>query len=223
MGGRALPGLVLLLAAASRALADDAASRDYFPLRVGNWWAYEELDEQGKALSRETWTLIAGDTGNRAGEFHLHSFTKRLDALGRIGRRWEGDEYLRITADGVRKRYPAGHDAELEVLLLKEPARFGTRWRDAQGSCEVVTEGIPCVGPRGVLPDCLVVICRLGEPTATVVTSTYAREVGMVRQKVDVLQLLPSLVGGAGVAVPSDPSASGHSMLHLTAYHLGAP
>jgi hypothetical protein len=211
--------LVALVASATPARGDDGRTPAYFPLQLGNWWFYEELDDQGQTLSRETWTVIAATPADRAGEFHLRSYTKRLDMLGHDGRRWEGHEFLRTTAVGLGKRYPArGGDAELEVTLLKEPLASGTQWHDAQGDCEVLARGA-CAGPRGELPDCAVVACRLGRPTATVVTSTYARGVGMVRQEVDVVQFMPGL-HGAGPMLPSDDAKGGHSTLRLTAFHV---
>src|SRR6185436_794345 len=101
IGGRGLPssrfmyksamrprrGVACLTLALSTSLhAGELASAPYFPLRVGNWWAYAERSEEGSILSRETWSLVEGD----AGEFHLRSFTKRLDALGRTRNRFEG-------------------------------------------------------------------------------------------------------------------------------------
>lgn len=206
------------LAASPAVFADGSASSTYLPLRVGNWWAYEEQGAEGNTLSRETWNVVAADAHSRAGEFHLRSLTKRLDALGHTGDRFEGHEYLRESPDGLRKRYPAGGAAELEVLLVKEPASHGTRWRDAQGSCEVA-ERAPCAGPHGPLHDCLTIVCTLGEPPATIVTSTYARGVGMVRQEVNVLQLIPAMDGPATI-VPSDARRDGHSLLRLTDYHV---
>jgi hypothetical protein len=211
--------LLVVAAAPARALAGEIAAPAYFPLGGGNWWAYEELDEEGNALSRETWTVLRRAPDDRTGEFHVRSSTKRLDVLGRNGgRRWEGHEYLRSSAAGLHKRYPAGRDAEIEVLLLKEPVASGTRWHDAQGDCEVRSRG-PCSGPRGELPDCAVVVCRLGTPTATVVTSTYGRDIGMVRQEIDVLQFLPS-IHGAGALLPCDSTKAGHSVLRLTGFHV---
>jgi len=212
---RAAALCVLLLAAvASPARADDR----YFPLHLGNWWAYEEEDANGVRLSRETWTLIGSD----AGEFHLRSTTKRLDALGRLGRRWEGHEYLRTDGDGVRKRFPGGPQGETDVLLLKESASSGTRWHDAQGECEVAAEGASCAGPRGDLPSCLVVVCRLGTPPATVVTSTYARGIGMVRQDLDLTEVMPVFEGAPGAMFTDGGPRSGHSVLRLTAFHIDA-
>ena len=101
---------------------------------------------------------------------------------------------------------------------MKEPVTTGTRWHDAQGDCEVRSRG-PCTSPRGEMPDCAIVVCRLGDPTATVVTSTYARGIGMVRQEIDVLQFLPSMHGSA-VIVPCDSAHGGHSVLRLTAFHV---
>jgi len=210
---------LLLLAATARADADDP--RAYFPLHVGNWWAYEEQADDGATLARETWSVVPAGTADSSDEFHVRSSTKRLDGLGRSGgRRFEGDEFLRRPPAGVEKRYPAGREAETLVLLLKEPLRPGTRWHDAQGDCEVAARG-PCAGPRGELPDCAVVVCRLGEPTATVVTSTYARGVGMVRQEIDVAQFAPGLHGSAAL-FPSSATQGGHSVLRLTAFHVGA-
>src|SRR5436309_3069947 len=166
MLGRAAASIVLLVASTSAA----AAEGTYFPLSAGNWWSYEELGDAGRALSRETWTVIDAAPPARAGEFHLRSFTKRLDMLGHGGHRWEGHEFLRTTAGGLSKRYPVkGQDAEVAVTLLKEPVAAGTRWHDAQGDCEIVSLAA-CTGPRGELPDCAVIICRLGRPPATVVT-----------------------------------------------------
>jgi hypothetical protein len=215
--------LVLLLAASGRALGgEEPGARAYFPLGVGNWWAYEELDGDGNALSRETWTVVTNTSADRAGEFHVRSSTKRLDVLGHSGgHRWEGHEYLRNTGAGIHKRYPAGRDAEVEVTLLKEPLSSGTRWHDAQGDCEVASRG-PCAGPGGELPDCAVVVCRLGKPTATVVTSTYGRGVGMVRQEIDVIQFLPALHGSGAVLLPCDSAKGGHSVLRLTSFHLAS-
>ena len=106
-------------------------------------------------------------------------------------------------------------------MLFTEPARFGAHWRDAQGECEVAIEGQPCRGPGGELPQCLTTVCRLGTPAATVVTSTYARGVGMVRQEVELLNLLPGFEGAAGVPVPSQPTKGGRSVLRLTEYFVG--
>jgi hypothetical protein len=206
--------LLVLAAAAARA---DEAGTHFFPLAVGNWWAYEELDEEGKRLSLETWTVTAGA---RTGEFDLRSATKRFDGLaGPNGHRWQGHEFLRATEAGLVKRYPAGRDGELEVTLLRAPLAPGTRWHDAQGDCEV---GRPpsCPGPRRALDDCAVVVCRLGTPTATVVTSTYARNVGMVRQEIDVVQFLPGAYGAESVLVPLDGPRGGHSVLRLTTFHV---
>jgi len=212
--------VALVLAAAARVSADGSSS-SYFPLRVGNWWAYEELDDDGGRLSRETWTVVGGTPADRAGEFRVRSATKRFDVLGQTGgRRWEGEEYLRATPAGVRKRYPAGRDAELDVLLLAEPLASGTHWRDGQGECEITVRET-CAGPAGDVPDCAEVSCRLGHPTATIVTSTYARGVGMVRQEIAVVQFLPALHGAAPVLLPCDSAQGGHSVLRLTAFHVG--
>ena len=211
-----------LLVAPRLGRADEASTTGYFPLRVGNWWTYEEQDGEGNALSRETWTLVADSGENRAGEFHLRSFAKRLDALGHLGNRWEGHEYLRVATDGVRKRFPAGRDAELDLLLLKGPARFGTRWHDAplfERACGGLFSSTLLSRD---LADCLVTVCILGDPPATTVTSTYARDVGMVRQEVDVVQLVPGLDGSLGVMVPAASAKGGHSVLRLTAYNVGA-
>lgn len=222
MRGRPLRAVVvvLLLAGLRSAAAGEAAGpRAYFPLGVGNWWAYEELDVDGKPLSRETWTILGAPAAGAA-EFHLHSLTKRLDELGHTGNHFEGDEYLRITTDGVSKRYPAGRgDAELEVTLLKEPIGPGTSWHDAQGDCDARAERT-CGGPSGDLADCAVVVCRLGRPTSTVVTSTYARGIGMVRQELDVMQLLPTLHGSGAPLITSDGVQGGHSLLRLTGFHV---
>jgi len=209
------------LAVSTCVYADQSAAARYFPLRVGNWWAYEEEGEEGRPLSRETWSVVDADAHSRPGEFHVRSRTKRLDGLGRSGNRFERHEYLRESADGLVKRYPAARDAGIEVLLVKEPTTDGARWRDAQGSCEVTARG-GCSGPRGRLHDCVevVVVCTLGEPAATIVTSTYARGIGMVRQEVDVLHLLPALEGPATIA-PSDGRRDGHTVLRLTGYHVG--
>jgi hypothetical protein len=215
MIGRALAAALLLLSGSGTAALAGGAS--YFPLRAGNWWAYEEIDEGGAPLSRETWTVV----GAAGGEFHLRASTKRLDGLARSGgRRWEGHEYLRATAAGVRKRYPAGRDGEVDVMLLKEPVVSGTHWHDAQGDCEASARA-RCDGPRGALRDCAIVVCRLGTPTATIVTSTYARGVGMVRQEVEVVQFLPGLQGaGVGGLLPCDTAKGGHSLLRLTGFHV---
>ena len=208
---------VLVLLAAQPAFAGSDGAPAYFPLAVGNWWAYEELDpDGGRALSRETWRLV----DEAAGEVVLHTATKRFDVLGRRGgHRFEGREYLRTSAAGVHKPYPAGRDAASEVLLVKDPVTAGTRWHDAQGDCEVRSRG-PCATPRGERPDCATVVCRLGEPTATVVTSTYARGIGMVRQEVDILQFLPNMQGSGAIIVPCDSTKGGHSVLRLTAFHV---
>jgi len=105
---------------------------------------------------------------------------------------------------------------------VKEPVESGTRWHDAQGDCEVRSRG-PCSGPRGAVPECATVVCRLGEPTVTIVTSTYGRDVGMVRQEIDVLQLLPSLRDAGTVGLPSDGVKGGHSLMRLTAFHVAPP
>ena len=140
--------------------------------------------------------------------------------LVQTGHRWEGHEFLHTTAVGLYKRYPArGRDGEVEVTLLKEPVAAGTRWHDAQGDCEVISRGV-CTGPRGELPDCVVIACRLGQPTATVVTSTYARDVGMVRQELDVVQFVPGFHASGPVPLPCDSTGSGHSTLRLTAFHV---
>ena len=210
--------VVVLLAAAAR--AEDDETRAYFPLGVGNWWAYEEQGDDGKTLAREMWSVLAATPEGTSDEFHLRSSTKRLDGLVRIGgHRWNGDEYLRRTDAGLVKRYPTGRDGATLVLLLKEPLRAGTRWHDSQGDCAITLRG-PCAGPRGELPDCAVVVCRLGDPTATVVTSTYARDVGMVRQEIEVVQFVPSLHGSAAV-FPSATTQGGHSLLRHTACHVG--
>jgi hypothetical protein len=52
------------------------------------------------------------------------------------------------------------------------------------------------------------------------VTSTYARGVGMVRQEIDVVQFFPAL-HGSGVLLPCDSAKGGHSVLRLTAFHVG--
>jgi hypothetical protein len=123
-----------------------------------------------------------------------------------------------MTPAGLRKRYPAGADGEIEVTVLKDPLATGTRWHDAQGDCEA-TPRDACDGPDGELHDCASVVCRLGTPTSTIVTSTFARGVGMVRQEVEVLQLLPALQGGATV-LPSDGAKGGRSVLRLSGYHV---
>jgi hypothetical protein len=215
LGARGLVLLFAILASSSPgAVADDGRSPEYFPLHVGNWWAYEEVGDDGTALSRETWTVVAAADG----EFHLRSSTKRLDVLGRSGgHRWEGHEFLRATSAGVHKRYPAGgSDAGVEVTVLKEPVESGTRWHDAQGECEASARS-RCDGPRGELADCAVTVCRLGNPTATIVTSTYARGVGMVRQEVEVVQFLPAL---EGVSLSCDTAKGSRSALRLTAFHV---
>ena len=58
------------------------------------------------------------------------------------------------------------------------------------------------------------------QPTATVVTSTYSGGVGMVRQEVDVVRLVPAFEGAPAVVLPEDPASGGHSLLRLTAYHV---
>jgi len=201
------------------AASADVSGLGYFPLRVGNWWAYEEVDAHGTRVSRETWTLVPGGAAEGVGEFHLRSYTKRLDPLRGRGNRFEGHEYLHASPAGLRKRYPQGRDAALEVTLLKEPLEAGARWHDAQGDCELVSHGGPCEGPKGGLADCAVVVCSLGSPPTTVVTSIYGRGVGMVRQDLDVVQLIPA--GAAGMTC--DNARNGHSVLRLTTYHVGPP
>jgi len=217
MLGRAAASVVLLVVSVSAA---GAAEGSYFPLRAGNWWSYEELDDEGRPLSRETWIVLDAAPPDRADEFHLRSLTKRLDMLGHTGHRWEGHEFLRPTAVGLQKRYPPrGRDSEIEVTLLKEPVAAGTHWHDALGVCEVLSF-MGCAGPRGELPDCAVIACRLGRPTATVVTSTYARGVGMVQQELEVVQFVPGLYSSGPVPLPCDGAKGGHSTLRLTAFHV---
>ena len=220
------PGVALALVVTAlagmppRAGADDGAA-SYFPLHAGSWWAYEERGQCGQRLAREIWTMDVRDV-RYAGEVHVRASMKRLDTEGgELKRRWEVHEFLRVSADGVRKRYP-GRDAETEILLVKEPARPGTHWRDAQGRCEVTAQGTPCQGPPGPVADCLVVVCRLGEPTATIVTSVYARGIGMVRQEIEVLQLGPTFAGGPhGEIIGPEPMRGGRSVLELVRYHVG--
>jgi hypothetical protein len=149
--------------------------------------------------------------------FHLRSYSKRLDLLR--GRRFEGHEYLRTSASGLHKRYPHGRAAALDVTLLIRPLAAGARWHDAQGDCELVSRGRPCAGPKGGLADCAVVVCTLGSPPTTIVTSTYGHGVGMVRQDLHVVQLISS--GPLGLT--SDDTRSGRSVLRLTRYHVAAP
>jgi hypothetical protein len=215
---RALRTSILLLLATFGAPAR-ASDPDYFPLRIGNWWAYEEVDPQGVRVSRETWAILPSDAGGQPGEFHLRSHSKRLDPLRGRGNRFEAHEYLRTSAGGLHKRYPRGRDVAHEVMLLKQPFAPGSRWHDAQGDCELVSHGRPCAGPKGELPDCAVVVCTLGSPAATVVTSIYAEGVGMVRQDLDVVQLIP----GGALGLSCDDARSGHSVLRLTSYHVAAP
>jgi hypothetical protein len=218
---RIATGAVLLLLGGPSA-ADDSLTSSYFPLRVGNWWAYEEQDERGQALARETWMLVAAASGERDSEFDLRSLTKRLDGLGGRGQRWEGHEFVRNTAEGLRKRFPAGGGVASDMTLLKEPVRIGTSWHDAQGDCEVASGGWPCAGPRGELPDCVVIVCRAGRPARTTVTSTYARGIGMVRQDIDLIHFFPAF-DAAGGFLPGDTTRGGHSLLRLIAYHVGRP
>lgn len=192
-----------------------AGADPYFPLQVGNWWAYEEQGTSGQTLARETWTVVAAQ---EPGEFHVRSRGKRLDGL-RGGKR-EEHEFLRQAEDGLHKRFPAGRQSALDVVLLKAPAHSGTRWHDAQGECEVLAHPTTCRGPRGEHPDCVTVACRLGDPTATIVVSVYARGVGMVRQDVRVLQVSPGF-GEADVMLPGDPGCGGgRSVLRLTGYRV---
>jgi hypothetical protein len=200
------------------AVADEVGA--YFPLRVGNSWIYEERDRSDIALSRETWRLVATQSDGQAGEFHLEARIRRLDALGDADRPWEGHEYLRLAGDGLHKRFPGGRHAEIDVLLVKHPARSGTRWRDAQGLCEITDEA-RCSGPDDDLLECVVIVCRLGEPLATVVTSTYARGIGMVLQEIDIAQLVPRLPG-ADFFLPANPVGGGHSVLRLVAFDVDA-
>jgi hypothetical protein len=167
--------------------------------------------------------LVARLPADRPDEFHLRALAKRFDLLRGPGQRWEGHEYLRSTAGGLHKRYPPGHGPELEVTLLKEPVSTGTRWRDAQGECELTLHAESCPGPRGELPACATVVCRLGAPTATIVTSTYARGVGMVRQEVRVLQLMPNLYGAGIVLPPGEGKSGSRSLLRLTGYRVARP
>src|SRR5262245_62806909 len=103
--------LAALLVLASVARAGDGETRAYFPLHVGDWWAYVEQDEDGTTLARETWSVLPGTGEGASAEFHLRSSTKRLDDLGRAGgHRWEGHEFLRRTSAGLEKRYPAGRE-----------------------------------------------------------------------------------------------------------------
>src|SRR5436309_727317 len=144
LGWAAAAASILLLVASASPIA--AADGSYFPLRAGNWWSYEELDDDGRPLSRETWTVLDATPADRTGEFHLRSFTKRLDMLGHMGRRWEGHEFLRTTDLGLHKRYPAsGRDKEFEVTLLREPVAAGTRARrcDPGALAERTGIGIP--------------------------------------------------------------------------------
>jgi hypothetical protein len=212
---------VVLLAASGASRAEDASAPAYFPLRSGSWWAYEEQDEEGRRLARETWTLGPSGPDGHAGELRLRSLTKRVDALHHMQRRWEGHEYLRVAPDGVRKRYPGAGAAEVDILLVKEPPHDGARWSDSQGDCEVARARTPCAGPDGELPECVVVVCRLGHPVATIVTSTYARGVGMVRQELELIQLMPSFEGGPGLPIPGEGTKAGRSVLRLVDYHLG--
>jgi hypothetical protein len=203
---------ILVVLGQPLALAGDAPT--YFPLRLGNWWAYEEQGQDGATLSRETWTVV--EVANERGEFHLRSVAKRLDGLGRR-QRWESHEYLRDAADGLHKRYPSSRDADVEMVLLKATDASGARWRDAQGECEVKSRAVACVGPRGELPDCMIVVCRQGSPIATIVTSVYGRDVGMVRQEVELVQFMPNFESGAAM-LPEEGGKSARSVLRLTSY-----
>src|SRR5262249_6813086 len=120
--------------------------------------------------------------------------------------------------DGVRKRF-RGRSLAYDVLLLKQPARFGTRWHDAQGSCQVTAEEEHCDGPTGNVDDCLEVVCRLGRGQTLVITSTYARGVGMVRQRLDLVRFLPVTSAGRYPTLP-DEVVDVHSVLRLAAYRV---
>lgn len=211
-------GLVAILTIATGARpghADDLDAGSYFPLRVGNWWVYEELDDDGSVLSRETWNLVDRG-GARPREFHLRLTEKRLDALRGIREPLVSHEYLRVTDTGLRKRYPAGREDELDVLLLKSSPDYGTRWFDEQGRCEVVSAGRPCRGPRDTHPDCIVVTCQKGDPVTTLVTSIYARGVGMVAQELEMFRL----ISPAGPFEVGPTLLQGKSKLRLTNFHV---
>src|SRR5439155_11950428 len=62
--------LLALFASPGPARGDDARTPTYFPLQAGNWWSYQELDDEGRPLSRETWTVLDTTPGDGAGEFH---------------------------------------------------------------------------------------------------------------------------------------------------------
>jgi hypothetical protein len=179
--------------------ADDSTAADYFPLRPGSWWAYEERDDRGRRLARETWTL--DQRASIGGELRLRTASKRLDVRESVRRRLEAHEYLRLAADGVRKRFPAVAGSVVDVLLVKHPTLAATTWRDAQGICEVAARGAACEGPRGPLGDCL--------------------GVGMVRQEIELLPLFPGIGGvDEGGVVAQGVVGGGRSRLELVGYHV---
>ncbi len=83
MLGCAAASIFLLVASISAA----AAGGTYFPLSAGNWWSYEELDGDGRALSRETWTVLEATAGKGTSScvrppWDSTSAIRRRDATG---------------------------------------------------------------------------------------------------------------------------------------------
>src|SRR5207249_900251 len=113
LGWAAAAASILLLVASASPIA--AADGSYFPLRAGNWWSYEELDDDGRPLSRETWTVLdarpadrdRGDLDLRARHRHGAAGARRRAVRGGLPRRRAG-------AAPVRRRQGRALDAPLD-------------------------------------------------------------------------------------------------------------
>src|SRR5439155_1518040 len=126
LGWAAAAASILLLVASSSPIA--AADGSYFPLRAGNWWSYEELDDDGRPLSRETCAVLdatpaarlrhhrlpsrpadrdRGDLDLRARHRHGAAGARRRAVRGGLPRRRAG-------AAPVRRRQGRALDAPLD-------------------------------------------------------------------------------------------------------------
>jgi hypothetical protein len=141
---------------------------DYFPMEVGNWWKYAEM-ETGDTLVRR---ITGCDTfeGQQYYEiFEGGSIEGLLSCYdGRIG--W------------IDAAQPIVDSSDWEILL-KEPIEAGEEWANGYGNSSVVIKNINAKMsiPAGVFDSCVTVRWKSSDLSLNTLGWDFAPGVGIVR------------------------------------------
>ena len=160
--GQVIPGKVQALRPA-----------DFFPLATGFIWKYQGEGNEYATFKRIVYTTkgnLAQIREDNGGTISASVFKTTSDAVTRIFFRGEVYKYKSFLSEKPNEN----------TIILKSPLEVGTKWKDQNGTKEIVGLNTSVFTPAGLYSNCLEL--KISNENSTVY-EYYKKGVGMVKRE----------------------------------------